>query len=176
MGSTTWNGAGFMLQRVVTHDGNYIGKFIESDANNFVGVWREFLRIRVSIPIDKALKRRMKLRKSDSNWCWVNFKYEGIPTFCYICGMVGHNEKFCERLFDTPEDKIEKLFGAWMKAEPRRRIHTMGNKWLKQGGSIPVKNLMDAEEGNSDKETNTEGSNRGKAVRLLKEKVVKIRK
>lgn len=77
-------GAGFMSQRVVTDVGNYIGKFIESDANNFVGVWREFIRIRVSIPIDKALKRRMKLRKSDSNWCWVNFKYEGIPTFCYI--------------------------------------------------------------------------------------------
>lgn len=107
-------GSGFISQRVVTDVGNYIGKFVESDANNFMDVWREFLRVRVAIPLDKPLKRRMKLKKSDSNWCWVNFKYEGILTFCFICGLVGHSDKFCERLFDMPEDKMEKPFGTWM--------------------------------------------------------------
>lgn len=42
-------GAGFMSQRVVADIGNYIGKFVESDANNFVGVWRDHFRVRVSI-------------------------------------------------------------------------------------------------------------------------------
>lgn len=92
--------AGFMSLRVVTDVGNYIGKFIESDTNNFVGVWHEYLRIRVSIPLDIPIKRRMKLKKSAENWCWVNFKYEAIPTFCFICGMIGHGEKFCEKLFE----------------------------------------------------------------------------
>lgn len=85
---------GFMSQRVVTDVGNYIGTFVESDANNFVGVWREFLRVRVSIALDKPLRRRMKLKITESNCCWVNFKYEGIPTFCFICGMIGHSDKF----------------------------------------------------------------------------------
>lgn len=89
------------------------------------------LRVRVSIPLDKPLKRRMKLKKSESNWCWVNFKYEGIPMFCFICGFVGHSDKLCEKLFDMPEDNIEKPFGTWMCAEPRRRMHTMGSKWLR---------------------------------------------
>lgn len=40
---------GFMSQRVVSDIGNYIGKFIESDPNNFIGVWREFLGVGVSI-------------------------------------------------------------------------------------------------------------------------------
>ncbi|XP_074323213.1 uncharacterized protein LOC141660153 [Apium graveolens] len=53
---------GFMSQRVVQDIGNYIGKSVESDNNNFVGVWREYLRVRVSIPLDKPLKRRTKLR------------------------------------------------------------------------------------------------------------------
>ncbi|XP_074350985.1 uncharacterized protein LOC141690199 [Apium graveolens] len=97
---------GFISQRVVTDIGNYIGSFIEGDVNNFVGVWREFLRVRVSIALDLPLKCRMKLMKSDNNWCWVKFRYEGITTFCFICGMIGHVERFCERLFDTPLDKI----------------------------------------------------------------------
>lgn len=124
---------GFMSQRVVTDIGNYIGTLIESDQNNFIGVWRDFLRVRVSLNLDVRLKRRMKLKRSDSNWCWVNFRYEAIPTFCFICGMVGHGVKFCDKLFDTPYDQIDKPFGVWMRAEPRRRSHTLGSKWLRPG-------------------------------------------
>lgn len=103
---------GFMSQRVVKDVRNYIRKFIESDANNFVGVWREFLRVRVTINLEISIRKRMKLKKSEANWCWVNFKYKGIPAFCYICGMIGHNERFCERLFDTPLEQIEKPYGS----------------------------------------------------------------
>lgn len=127
-------GTGFMSQRVVTDIGNYIGKFVESDANNFIGVWREYFRLRVSILLDVSLKRRMKLRKSESNWCWVNFKYENIPAFCFICGLVGHSDKFCEKLFETPTELIAKPYGTWMRAEPRSRNHTSGSKWLRMGG------------------------------------------
>lgn len=131
-------GADFMSQRVVTDVGNYIGRYIESDANNFVGVWGEFLRARVSIALDKPLRRRMKLKKSDSNWCWVNFKYEGIPTFCFICGLIGHSDKLCEKHFEMSEENIEKI-GPWMRAEPRRKVYTMESKWLRHGGATPVK-------------------------------------
>lgn len=129
---------GFMSLKVVTDIGNYIGKFIVSDANNFVGAWRDYLRIRVSIDLNKPLQRRMKLKRSETNWCWVNFKYEGLPTFCFICGLIGHSEKFCESIFDTPLDKIEKPYGLWMKAEPRRKHQAIGAKWLRPGGRILV--------------------------------------
>lgn len=76
----------------------------------------------------------MKLKKIDSNWCRVNFKYENIPTFCFICGLIGHSDKFCEKLFDTPAEKIVKPYGPFMKAEQRRRNHTIGSKWLRMGG------------------------------------------
>lgn len=55
---------GFMSQRVLQDIGNYIGVFSESDPNNFLGVWRDYLRVRVSIPLEKPLKRRMKLKRS----------------------------------------------------------------------------------------------------------------
>ncbi|KAK1400239.1 hypothetical protein POM88_010102 [Heracleum sosnowskyi] len=72
--------SGFISQRVVKDIGNYIGTFVELDSNNFVGVWRDYLRVRVSISIDNPLKRRMKLKRSEEQWCWVNFKQGGsIP-------------------------------------------------------------------------------------------------
>ncbi|MDV3180553.1 MAG: hypothetical protein Q8829_02590 [Candidatus Phytoplasma australasiaticum] len=52
--------------------------------------------------------------------------------------MIGHGEKFCDKIFEVPIEQIEKPYGAWMKEEPRRRSHIMGAKWLRQGG----KNLV----------------------------------
>lgn len=129
--------AGFMSTEMVSYSGDYIGKFIQSDPNNFVGTWRDYLRVRVTIALDKPLKRRMKLRKSADNWCWVNFKYENVLTFCFICGFIGHSEKFCEKLFNTPNESIERPYGVWMRAESKRRNYTMGAQWQKQGGTTP---------------------------------------
>ena len=132
--------AGFMSLRVATDVGNYIGKFIENDSNNFTGVWRDYLRIRVTLPLDVPIKRRMKLKKTEENWCWVNFKYEAIPTFCFICGMVGHGDKFCERLFDNPGGNVQKAYGSWLRAEPRRKTHTVGSRWLRNPNSVQATN------------------------------------
>lgn len=60
--------AGFMSEKIIKQVGNYIGTFIESCPSNFVGVWREFMRVRVRIDLSKPLKRRMKLRKSGDDW------------------------------------------------------------------------------------------------------------
>lgn len=73
----------------------------------------------------------MRLRKSEKEWCWENYKYEAIPTFCFICGIVRHGERFSDRAFDNPFESIEKPYGAWLRADPRRRTHTMGSKWLR---------------------------------------------
>lgn len=62
--------AGFMSQRVATDIGKYLSAYIDGDPNNFVGVWREFIRIRVSISLDSPIKRRMKLQKSKQELCW----------------------------------------------------------------------------------------------------------
>ncbi|KAK1374683.1 hypothetical protein POM88_030876 [Heracleum sosnowskyi] len=33
---------------------------------------------------------------------------------------------------------IVRPFGAWMRAEPRRKNHTLGSKWLRPGGGFPA--------------------------------------
>lgn len=77
-----------------------MGRYVASDPNNFGG-WRTYMRLRITMDIRKPLKRRMKIKKAGGEWVWLNFKYEQLPTFCFFCGIIGHSEKLCEKLFDN---------------------------------------------------------------------------
>lgn len=45
----------------------YIGQFVVSDPNNFIGVRKVNLCVRVTIDVTKLFKRRTKIRRDDSN-------------------------------------------------------------------------------------------------------------
>lgn len=131
---------GFMSDKVIQEIRNYIGEFITSCRNNFTGVWREYMRVPVTVDISKPLKRRMKMRRAGNEWFWIVFKYENVPTFCFICGILGHSEKYCSRLFDTPEEEITKPYGAWMRAPFRRQTKQIGAQWLRDGSGSSNRN------------------------------------
>uniref|UniRef100_A0A803NTB2 DUF4283 domain-containing protein n=1 Tax=Cannabis sativa TaxID=3483 RepID=A0A803NTB2_CANSA len=120
---------GFISERVVRDLGNYVGMFLKSDPNNFIGVWRDYLRVRVKLDITRPLKRK----KLSRGIMLSHFKYEDLPTFCLICGILGHSDRFCERLFDTPRDQIEKPYSLEMKAMPRWKNYAIGARWLRSG-------------------------------------------
>lgn len=49
----------------------------------------------------------------DDGTMWVNFRYEGLPSYCLICGKVGHVTRWCkaERLGnEASEVDVEALF------------------------------------------------------------------
>lgn len=71
------------------------------------------MRVRVKIDLSKPLKHWMKIRRTGDDWFWI--KYENVLTFCFICGLLGHSEIFCSRLFETPEHEIIKLYRGWMR-------------------------------------------------------------
>lgn len=54
----------FMTAIIIREVGNYIGTYVNSRPSNFVGVWRDYLRVRVTIDVLKPFKRRMKVRKA----------------------------------------------------------------------------------------------------------------
>lgn len=131
---------GFMTERVITEVGNNNGKFVASCPSNFKGVWREYLRIRVTTDLRKPLKRKMKIKKATDDWYWISFKYENVPLFCFICGVLSHSEKFCSRLFETREADIVKPYGTWMRAPLRKQIKPIGDKWLRNSLVIDDRN------------------------------------
>uniref|UniRef100_A0A803PFX8 Zinc knuckle CX2CX4HX4C domain-containing protein n=1 Tax=Cannabis sativa TaxID=3483 RepID=A0A803PFX8_CANSA len=63
----------------------YEGKFQKTDPNDFKGVWRDYLRVRVSVCVDAPLKKRMRLQMKNGPICNVKFKYEDLTTLAFVC-------------------------------------------------------------------------------------------
>ncbi|XP_019189995.1 PREDICTED: uncharacterized protein At4g02000-like [Ipomoea nil] len=110
--------------------GNYVGTFIAVDPLNFGGSWRSFIRIKVHMNVATPLKRRMKLFRKDGTSQWVSFRYERLGTFCFCCGVLGHSDKFCKRVYEEGILPEALPFGSWMRAGPRRQAKPIGAKWL----------------------------------------------
>ena len=122
---------GFQSEKVVQSIGTYIGSFLESDVNNFKGVWRNYMRLRVSIDVRKPLKRRMRMKPAGGDWIWVDFKYERLNTFCFICGLLSHTERNCPSLYEDVGGQVTKPYDPWMKAPTRKGMMNSGKRWLR---------------------------------------------
>lgn len=77
-----------LSETIVQSIGNFKGSFVKSDPSNMNGVWKPYVRVRVTMDITKPLKHRMKLTREGGAWNWVNFKYESLNTFCFVCFVV----------------------------------------------------------------------------------------
>ncbi|XP_019163090.1 PREDICTED: uncharacterized protein LOC109159433 [Ipomoea nil] len=110
--------------------GNFLGGFLKGDERFDDRPWKAFYRIRVSIPVAKPLRRRMKFAKRDKSWCWVTFKYERLHTFCFFCGLLGHSYKFCLQARNSTLALDQYLYGVEMKAGLPRGPRPVGSSWL----------------------------------------------
>nr|GMC77707.1 uncharacterized protein LOC109173053 [Ipomoea batatas] len=133
---------GFFSAKTTEAIGNFIGTFVSIDESNFDGWWKMFLRIRVRIDITKPLTSKMRIKRNGGDWLWISFRYERLPNFCFICGLLGHTEKFCQKLFEGFDISSEKPYGSWLRAANRRAPPTVGRRWLVlEQGIHPETNL-----------------------------------
>ncbi|XP_073025182.1 uncharacterized protein At4g02000-like [Primulina eburnea] len=122
---------GYMSEAVGKQLGSFMGTFLEYDSHNNKGSWRPYMRIRVALDVGNPLKRCKKIRKSNGESFLANFKYEKLGSFCFLCGCLGHTEKFCEKLFTMTNDDGNRNWGPWIRAQDRRMISSSENKWLR---------------------------------------------
>ncbi|XP_002520658.3 uncharacterized protein At4g02000 [Ricinus communis] len=99
---------GFRSEKVVKNIGNYVGEYLESDLNNFDGTWREYIRLRVRVDSTKPLLANMKIKKVGGESSAIDFKYERLGIFCFICGYRGHSDKFCRKILENLD--IERFY------------------------------------------------------------------
>ncbi|XP_019154535.1 PREDICTED: uncharacterized protein LOC109151078 [Ipomoea nil] len=105
---------GFFSERSAKAIRNFIGEFIRIDEKAFNGSRNSFIRIRVRINITKPLISQIPIRKNGGDWSCINFRYERLPNFCFICGLIGHTENYCSKPVEDSNPSMEKLFGAWL--------------------------------------------------------------
>ncbi|XP_058755655.1 uncharacterized protein LOC131628867 [Vicia villosa] len=112
--------------------GGIIGEYEEVDQKEAHRNGR-FLRIKVKMDLKKQLKRGTVVHFKEKN-LRVHFKYERLPTFCFVCGKIGHQMKDCEEVGDLSEEGFENLeeqdlsFGAWLRASPLPRTFEESKK------------------------------------------------
>ncbi|KAL0430337.1 UNVERIFIED_CONTAM: hypothetical protein Sradi_0659700 [Sesamum radiatum] len=102
--------------------GDYLGRFIDVDADSAGHVWGSSMRLRVSLDVSKPLRRVLKLRTTLGDEQLLSFTYEKLPNFCYICGCLGHLSKFCELRFS--ENFIDPDLPSHPTSHPNLTIHT----------------------------------------------------
>lgn len=88
--------------------------------------------------VEKPLKRRMKIRREGAEGNWINFKYETLSTFCFVCGRIGHSERECNIVYASPDKVVARAYGAWLRAPTRNaNMNTVSN-----GFETPVMVVM----------------------------------
>lgn len=124
---------GFVSESILQSVGNSIGNFVKSDPANFNGGWKTYVRIRVTMNVLKPLKRRMRIKREGGQWSWINFKYERLSTFCFVCGILGQSERDCSVVYENPDKNVERAYDTWLRAPGRNSKTTAGSRWLRNG-------------------------------------------
>ncbi|KAL8557303.1 hypothetical protein ACS0TY_004656 [Phlomoides rotata] len=60
----------------------------------------------------------------------VKFQYQKLTYFCYICGIIGHTEKFCNVLYNSSKGDVAHEWGPELKAVDHRDGSRTTSMWL----------------------------------------------
>lgn len=80
-----------------------------------------YRRIRVLIDVTKPLKRFQLIKLKSQTTVKINLKYERLPHFCFLCGLLCHSEKDCSIVSEEVKDKGYG-WGLNIKASPRKGL------------------------------------------------------
>ncbi|KAM0838444.1 hypothetical protein ACQ4PT_060971 [Festuca glaucescens] len=79
--------------------GSRLGKVDAVDVDNDGSQFRDFLRVRIQIPINKRLQTKLTTGvkgKPETHSTYI-LRYERVPYFYFWCGFIGHNDTVCEK-------------------------------------------------------------------------------
>ncbi|CAN0858820.1 hypothetical protein LINGRAHAP2_LOCUS7479 [Linum grandiflorum] len=95
------------------------------------------MRVRVELDVRKPLRRETKVRLHDDVKLMCPLRYEHLQTFCYICGIMGHTDKFREVNFRLPAHQITRRWDDSIRVEFRDEKQKLAAKWLKNPNLAP---------------------------------------
>ncbi|CAH9120316.1 unnamed protein product [Cuscuta epithymum] len=142
-----------MAARATRGIANSIISFVQLDESSLGGKQGLFMRIRVTLNITMALTRRLEVRQEGDSGIQAKFRYERLPNFCFLCGILGHADGF------VPHSGIgtgEKPYGPWLRVDMRRGGVHPGNRWLipsNNKSGYKQKEKAESDQGTKDQES-----------------------
>ncbi|MCH80769.1 F-box/FBD/LRR-repeat protein [Trifolium medium] len=82
----------------------------------------KIVKIKVAYNVQKPIIPGLYIGHQSDGTTWVDFRYEGLPMFCFNCGLVGHIEANCiyEIKYNKAEGEINPV-GAWLRSNVYRK-------------------------------------------------------
>ncbi|KAL2930824.1 Guanine nucleotide-binding protein subunit beta, partial [Bienertia sinuspersici] len=96
--------------------------FNDSDVSG----WAKFMRVRVRMDVHKPLPRGSTMKLGGER-IWVDFRYERLSGFCFVCGCLRHGVRECDD-YDEEVPENELPYGTWLRASPQKNRARMGNQ------------------------------------------------
>ena len=121
-----------MFEEVGRDLGNRLGKYKETDKRSWLLEQAKFMRVHVDLPIDRPLWRGGNIVNPRGEKFWVSFKYERIPTFCFLCGILGHDER--HRSGNSNNLEAYRQYSDWLRANGGQKIGSEKPKASGSGG------------------------------------------
>jgi hypothetical protein len=119
---------GFIQPKVGQAVGQFLGELKEYDQRNTIH--SSYMRLKIRININNPLKQFWKVRANEGNYVQIQFKYEKLVIFCYLCGLLGHTDKGCPKLFDMEIDTGVRGWGDNLRPLIRQMGTAATNRYL----------------------------------------------
>nr|DAD28544.1 TPA_asm: hypothetical protein HUJ06_030012 [Nelumbo nucifera] len=104
--------------------------------------WGHFFRIRVKIKVIKPLAMGNYDVNEEGEKVWYNFQYEGLPLFCFRCGLIGHEEINYEKVSNAQamEEITKRLDAQTFEAEEGKMRYGMTLREILEKEDFKFKN------------------------------------
>ncbi|KAL2933765.1 hypothetical protein RDABS01_016884 [Bienertia sinuspersici] len=92
-----------------------LGDVMEIEKNELC--LEKYRRVKVMLDVMKPLRIYQRIKNKEGKVIKVDYKYERLPFLCFMCGIMGYNEKDCPN-YDSEDNSNELGWGVWLNASP----------------------------------------------------------
>lgn len=94
------------------------------------------ISVRVEIDMEEPLQQELVIEKEGGDPITLVLKYEKLGKLCFICGVLGHTNNFCDKKAEANEKNVGRQWGRYIRAESSSANDSKSaSKWLVGGRS-----------------------------------------